>query len=628
MKHICTNCGAELQEGARFCANCGTKQPNVQPEPTPQPESISSPGPIPNNVNAEAKRKKKMLLIGVGVLDILLVLAAIWWFFLRTPSGDVDYSLIPVGQSADDHVKYGYVDHKGKMVINPQFEEAYVFSDGLALVCNEEGKYGFIDKKGKFVMNCEFVSATGFSEGLAFVVREGETPTCITTSGKEKFKCSNDVDRVSSFKDGLACFENTDGKYGYMNTKGEVVINPQFNQAYDFSEGMATVSNSDGKYGYINKKGEIVINYQFSQAGGFYNGLAPFCTGNNWGYINKKGEYVINPQFDEASAFIGDYAFVKSGGSWGIIDEEGKYLANPQFKGLAGSVPGALIAAELSDKYGFVDESGKIIINPQFDLGLFLEKDFAVVNLDDQWGFIDRSGKYICNPQFETLGEMWLKRSARSDYYDASKIIAALFQDWTRDHMRDGISNSTSYRQVDGGLSGSLNYDDVTWSSSSIELCDEASLRYSLAFNRKVRTYNYSYDYWYGYNSSTSYDYDAKVIAASFDISLSGKAYSHADFVAKQVAGKLASIYDVRIESQTVDGSEVYYSLDGPIGLMITHSYGQIEAIVSYSKDINNNLKNTILNATSEAATEDELWETVDTVCVETVEEAVEDDWI
>ena len=30
--------------------------------------------------------------------------------------------------------KYGFIDRTGKMVINPQFDNAYHFSDGLALV--------------------------------------------------------------------------------------------------------------------------------------------------------------------------------------------------------------------------------------------------------------------------------------------------------------------------------------------------------------------------------------------------------------------------------------------------------------------------------------------------------------
>ena len=55
-------------------------------------------------------------------------------------------------------------------------------------------------------------------------------------------------------------------KWGYINLKGEVVIPPQYDEAYLFSDGIACVM-IDGKYGFINKIGETVIpcNYPFEQ---------------------------------------------------------------------------------------------------------------------------------------------------------------------------------------------------------------------------------------------------------------------------------------------------------------------------------------------------------------------------
>ncbi len=46
--------------------------------------------------------------------------------------------------------KYGYIDKTGKYVINPQFDYAGSFSEGLAVV-EIGGKWGYIDKTGKFI---------------------------------------------------------------------------------------------------------------------------------------------------------------------------------------------------------------------------------------------------------------------------------------------------------------------------------------------------------------------------------------------------------------------------------------------------------------------------------------------
>ena len=60
----------------------------------------------------------------------------------------------------------------GTVVINPQFDEAGSFSEGLAVVRigdYEMGKYGFIDKTGSVVINPQFDEAGSFSDGLAAV---------------------------------------------------------------------------------------------------------------------------------------------------------------------------------------------------------------------------------------------------------------------------------------------------------------------------------------------------------------------------------------------------------------------------------------------------------------------------
>jgi hypothetical protein len=83
-------------------------------------------------------------------------------------------------ETLEQTFKYGYIDETGKMVINPMFESAEMFGEGLAAVCvghgcyyslpsdkpKEEGKWGYIDKTGKFVINPQYDSASPFDNGL------------------------------------------------------------------------------------------------------------------------------------------------------------------------------------------------------------------------------------------------------------------------------------------------------------------------------------------------------------------------------------------------------------------------------------------------------------------------------
>ena len=59
---------------------------------------------------------------------------------------------------------------------------------------------------------------------------------------------------AGGFSDGLALVK-LDGKWGFIDKEGHVVIPFEYDDAEDFSEGLAHVEK-DGEWFYINQKGE------------------------------------------------------------------------------------------------------------------------------------------------------------------------------------------------------------------------------------------------------------------------------------------------------------------------------------------------------------------------------------
>ena len=161
---------------------------------------------------------------------------------------------------------------------------------------------------------------------------------------------------------------------------------------------------SGEKWGYINQKGEYVINPQFQDAGFFRKGIARVLSSDEkFGYISEDGKYKIAAKFKEGTHFKEGLAFVVSdGGHPTCIDKSGETRFQlKQAKYAVSFSEGLAMFVSTDGKYGFVDKNGKVVINSQFENAHPFSEGLAAVCQNDKWGFIDKKGKIVINLQFE-----------------------------------------------------------------------------------------------------------------------------------------------------------------------------------------------------------------------------------
>lgn len=361
---------------------------------------------------------------------------------------DISYKLIPV-KSGD---KWGYIDKQGKMQINPQFEEAAVFLEGLARVKSSDGKVGFINEDGKYVINPIYKDAGCFFDDWAVVVADNSAPQFIDKNGNVKLTVNN-VDLCGAFCEGLALISSK-GKWGFIDKKGEIKIPAKYDVATYFSEGLAAVmiknASGDSLWGYINTKGDVVINCQFREAYLFRNECAAVVSENNkLGYINKQGKYIISPQFDKGGPFDKEWATVKLGQQCGYINKDGKMQINPQFVWAGRFGENDLAVAENADeKMGYIDKKGKYVITPQFESASPFFNDFAFVLSSGKYGLIGKDGKYLVNPQFDDINidqmEDLKGKLITSDIVDLTTVSELISNNFTSNSF-NGLSSSSTF---------------------------------------------------------------------------------------------------------------------------------------------------------------------------------------
>ena len=195
-------------------------------------------------------------------------------------------------------VKWCFVNAVKEIMIG-SFDKCEVFSGNLALV--RMGKlYGYVNRYGNIVIPPKFSTAQSFHEGYATVAVEKEPNSTlygvIDTSGT--FVVMPNYAWLGTPSEGRVPYQ-TQKKgltvFGYLNMKGEVVIEAQYTQVSRFNDGLAAVRMED-KEGYINIDGEIIIPIKYNRARMFKNGSAFVSIGKNKSaLINTKGEILWGP---------------------------------------------------------------------------------------------------------------------------------------------------------------------------------------------------------------------------------------------------------------------------------------------------------------------------------------------
>ena len=367
-------------------------------------------------------------------------------------------------------------------LISPKYEDAKIFSDDLAAV-KQNGKWGYIDKTGKTVIPFQFDKAYPFSEGLAIVgkieQRDGyhwtgeldewgnwvmedgtgdvyvwyllDTDNHLTAlkapqyvwdpaSGETRretlpvYGFCKEVDAVSHDPIYYNGYINLNKYSNYFNDDG-YTYNAVFDrdgQALDvgdyvikgvLAEGLfsAYIPYMSGLY-FLDEEGNVVLDLSMLDASNgisFNQGLSPVwfysytedgMSQGAFGFINKSGQTVIAPQFSgyyymsptTACVLFNDgIASMGKGGDesgngalWGGIDKTGKTVIPFVYDHLNSFLEG-LAVAERGGKYGVIDTANNVVIPFEYDRLSGFSNGLCVAVKDGRAFCIDRYGKEI-----------------------------------------------------------------------------------------------------------------------------------------------------------------------------------------------------------------------------------------
>jgi hypothetical protein len=301
-----------------------------------------------------------------------------------------------------DKGKFGYIDQGGAVSIPFRFDVALPFrDDGFAVTYMDAPpedqrlyRAAIINRKGEMVFSGGYRIEPMGRGRFAVQERDGVRFVSFFEPFAVALKCTEVRWEPSegTFAVGV------EGKWGFIDDKGDVAIRPKFDGVRPFTEGLAPAVSGE-KWGYINHAGNWVIQPQFDRAYQFREGLAAVSNeGRGW-YIDHTGKRAFEGDYAQVQEFSEGLGCVRDAKSnlWGYVDRSGGVVIPAVLRSARPFSEGLAVAADNQGEGGYIDHAGKFVITLPTKQGT--HTDFrngrAKVITADRTGYIDRRGAWI-----------------------------------------------------------------------------------------------------------------------------------------------------------------------------------------------------------------------------------------
>lgn len=320
--------------------------------------------------------------------------------------------------------KYGVISKEGDFVVHPIFDSIFQTEEGYFL--GFDGVFThFLDQNLKPMrkMNGDASYSTFASvyvkaeyDGYVFEDLAGKRlgmfddyyhlGDSVFEVGQGKIVIASDIKAVADENSPKNI--NVNYNYSFIDNKGEVVLDlSKYDTAKPFSEGLAVVERK-GKFGYINTAGEVVIPIKYDYAGDFLNGQADVETPSDYLVIDKEGQVISSAYGDTDAEMESDYYVISTGyyGNYGVADKKSdKIILEAKYADVSHIGGGLFEVMDEDYNYGFFNANTKTLVEPKFEyVNIYPEQDRVIVEGEDYlYGMFDTDGKAILEPKYNAI---------------------------------------------------------------------------------------------------------------------------------------------------------------------------------------------------------------------------------
>ena len=185
---------------------------------------------------------------------------------------------------------YGEMSTTGEITLETQYQDLKEANDGI-YIAKQNDKYGIIDNMGNIQISYEYQGITYNEKAKLFFAEDAQYNTSIIDN-QYNVKATGILSDVNTDEEYIRMRVNDE--YKYYNLTGEEISNIQA-----LKNNTIFLSKKDGKYGYVDKKGNSVTEFIYDDATEQNKyGYAAVKKDGLWGSIDKEGKEIIEPKYN------------------------------------------------------------------------------------------------------------------------------------------------------------------------------------------------------------------------------------------------------------------------------------------------------------------------------------------
>jgi hypothetical protein len=318
--------------------------------------------------------------------------------------------------------KWGIIDGQGNMVLPCQYSSiGKMYHNTTNLEVAKDNLWGTVDVRNNFkiVIPFQYDELNIFGDGKTASIRLNGKNGYIDSIGNVIVPCK--WDEIRNSEDGFFSVK-LDGKWGYISTPDKLIVGCRYDTPIEFSKSdkipHITVK-LNGKIGWLDTAFQEIIPCEYDRieivkfADNEY-----FQTERNrkYGLLNNAFQIIIDCQYDKITD-VGQYFQTYSDRRYGLYSKNGEEILSTEYEGILfmdnenntssskiDEKHNSFIQVKKEKQYGLLDINANELFSCQFSsIGKFDNNGFTQVHVNGLIGLYDKTGKIIIPCQFKNI---------------------------------------------------------------------------------------------------------------------------------------------------------------------------------------------------------------------------------